>query len=296
MHCAARREFPAVPIPDEKGEERHRETDSSHGARTVNQEIDLSKLLRLRKVTRAVAEHFRSQLDAHLRSLQPLFKPTNVLGEHIRNAPTQTLKIADASLKELRSLYARIGRAKPFRFDDDLRPPIDVFGSTAELNPVTYIYSPQGAEDAKPITVTSPLKWVLSYKGLGPGQLQELLVSQSGTARLELRACLLHYLVLHIILAQEHGAAPILRALRFELSIEYLDRLGGIPMAYVAAPVQTVLPSDEAIIQSTELSGASVFEELVDIDSIVQMKDPVKDDLLELVAGFGGNLVRPGTE
>jgi hypothetical protein len=164
--------------------------------------MDLSQLLRLRKVTRAVEKHFRSQLEAHLRSLQPLFKPHIVLGDHIRNAPKQTVKVADASLKELRSLYARIGRVQPFRFEDEVKPPIDVFGAAAEITSVTYDYSPSGGGDTPKVRVTSPLKWVLSFKGLGPGRLDELLVSQSGTARMELQTCLLHYLVMHIILSQ----------------------------------------------------------------------------------------------
>jgi hypothetical protein len=257
--------------------------------------MDLSKLLRLRKVTRAVEEHYRSQIEAHLRSLQPLFRPSNVLGEHIRNAPKQTVKIADASLKELRSLYARIGRIQPFRFEDEIKPPIDVFGAAAEITSVTYDYNPGGGGDAPTIRVTSPLKWVLSFKGHGPGRLRELLVSQSGTARMELQTCLLHYLVLHIILSQELGVAPILRALRFTLETDFVEALGGLPMTCVSAPVKTMLPDDEAIIQSTELSGASAFEEIIDIDSILRLDDPVKGALVDLVAGFGDDLIASDT-
>jgi hypothetical protein len=255
--------------------------------------MDLAKLLRLRKLTRAVEDHFRDQLEAHLRCLQPLFKPTNVLGEYIRNAPKQMIKGADKSLKELRSLYGRVGRAKPFRFEDELTPPLDVFGSAVEITPVTYEYRPQSAEDAHAIEVTSPLKWVLSYKGLGPNRLQELLVSQSGTARLELQACLLHYLVLHIILSRGDGVAPILQGLRFSLNTNLVEALAGLPMTYISAPVKTMLPDDEAIIQSTELSGASAFEEIVDVDSILGLDDPVKGAVVELIGGFGKDLLIP---
>lgn len=257
----------------------------------MSQQTDLSKLLRMRKVTRTVEEHFRNQLSAHLVSLQPLFKPTNVLGEYIRNSPKQTLKVADASLKELRTLFARIGRVQPFRFEDEIKPPIDVFGSAVEITPITYDYRPVESAEAQVIRVTSPLKWVLSYKGLGPSRLQELLVSQSGTARLELQACLLHYLVLHIILSQAPGVTQILRALRFEVSTDFIEALGGLPVTNIAAPVRTILPNDEAIIQSTELSGASTFEEIVDIESIADLRDPVKETLLDLVRSFGDDLL-----
>jgi hypothetical protein len=258
--------------------------------------MDLSKLLRLRKVTRAVEEHFRNQLDAHLLSLQPLFKPANILGEYVRNAPQQSLKVADASFKELRSLYARIGRVKPFRFEDEIRSPIDVFGNAVEITPVTYEYAPQNAENGPKIKVTSPLKWVLSYKGLGPSQLRALLVSRSGTARVELQSCLVHNLVLHIILSQRPGVVPILRAMRFEVSTRFEEALGGLPIAYVAAPVKTMLPDDEIITQSSELSGSSAFEEIIDIESVLGMADPLQDALIDLVRGFGDELLDRGSE
>lgn len=259
----------------------------------MDQNFDLPNLLRLRKVTRAVTEHLASKLRSYLQSLQPLFKPTTVLGEYIRNSPKQTLKIADASLKELRSMYVRVGHAKPFRFDDKLSPPIDVFGAVPEIHPTEYEYRPQGGEVQSPITIISPMKWVLAYKGLGPRRMEELLVSQSGTARMDLQACLLHYLVMYLIASRETGVNPILHALRYAVSFESDKRFAGLPMVCIAAPIPTMLPPDEAIIQSTELSGASVFEEIVDIEAVSRLSDPVKDELRGLIKGFGDDLLTP---
>lgn len=259
----------------------------------MNKPIELTQLLRLRKVTRALEEHFRGQLDAHLQSLQPLFRPANVLGDYVRNAPKQTVKIADASFKELRSLYLRVGRVKPFRFEEDIRPPIDVFGGAAELSPVTYKYEPKAEQGGQAITVTSPLRWVLSYKGMGPHRLRELLTSRTGTARLELQVCLLHFLVLHVILRQEQGVVPILRAMRFDVTTDFVESLGGLPLTYVSAPVRTMLPDEEVMIQSTEVSGSLAFEEIVDMDSVSGLKDPVKDALTGLIRGFGDDMLEP---
>lgn len=259
----------------------------------MNQEIDLSTLLRLRKVTRAVSEHFRHELNSHLLALQPLFHPVNLLGEHVRNAPKRRGKTADAALSEMRALYERVARRKPFRFDDELRPPLDVFGAAAEINPVTYSYTPKDVTEATPITVTCPLKWVLSYKGLGPGHLRELLGSTSGTARMELQTCLLHNLLMHLLLGQQIGVASILRGLRNTVSTEFVEPLGGLPMCYISAAVGTILPSDETIIESTELTGATVFEEIVDIASVLEIKDPIRETSIELIQGFGDDLLKP---
>ena len=255
----------------------------------MNQDVDLAKLLRLRKATRAVADYFRGALNDHLRALQPLFSPTLVLGEYIRNTPKQRVRTADAALKELKALYARVGHAKPFRFDDDLRPPLDLFGASAEIAQVTYAYRPAG--DAGSIQVTRPLRWVLTYKGQGPARLVELLTSTSGTARMELQNCLLHCLLMSIIAGQAPGPASILRALRYAVTIEPVERLGGLPVVYITAPVATGLPSDETIMQSTELTGSTVFEEIIDVESILHIEDPIRDAALRLVRECGDELV-----
>lgn len=258
----------------------------------MNQDLDLSKLLLLRKETRAVADYFRTALEEHLTAMRPLFDPRRVLGEYIRDAPKRMAPAADASFKELRALYARVARAAPFRFEDDLTAPLDIFGATAELHAVSYAYTPESAEGAKPIQVTSPLKWALTYKGLGPSHLDNLLTSRSGTARMELRSCLLHYFLMHLVTAQRPGVGSLLQALRFEVKSEPTERLGGLPIVYISAPIATMLPGDQIILESTELTGATVFEEIIDVDSVADMRDATHDAVVELVKTVEGDLTR----
>ena len=47
------------------------------------------------------------------------------------------------------------------------------------------------------------------------------------------------------------------------------------------------------IIESTEISGTPVFEEVVDLDALANMVDPVKKQLVELVRSHGEDLL-PG--
>jgi hypothetical protein len=135
------------------------------------------------------------------------------------------------------------------------------------------------------------LRWALTYKGLGPGHLDNLLTSRSGTARMELQSCLLHYFLMHLIVAQQPGVGSLLRALRFEVESEPTERLGGLPIVYVAAPVATVLPGDEIILESTELTGATVFEEVIDVTTLLGMPDRLKDKALQLVLNLGDDLL-----
>jgi hypothetical protein len=64
---------------------------------------------------------------------------------------------------------------KPFGTTLELKPPLTVVSSPLEINPLEYIYEAKTETDTKRVTVTSPLKWVLTYPDTSLGKLRELL-------------------------------------------------------------------------------------------------------------------------
>ncbi len=52
----------------------------------------------------------------------------------------------------------------------------------------------------------------------------------------------------------------------------------------------SVPPGDDLIIENTEVSGMGAFEELVDIEQIATLRDPLKEQLLELAKAHGEEL------
>jgi hypothetical protein len=66
-----------------------------------------------------------------------------------------------------------------------------------------------------------------------------------------------------------------------------VPEFGGLPVTFISAPVSTLLPPDDVIIENTEISGSDVFEEVVDLDSATAMRDPMKEQVLSIVQGFG---------
>ena len=58
---------------------------------------------------------------------------------------------------------------------------------------------------------------------------------------------------------------------------------GDLPLVQITFPIATIRPADDLIIQSTELSGMSAFEEVIDINSLVNLRDPAKERLIELL-------------
>lgn len=254
----------------------------------TEEHFDTKRLLAFRKLTRAVTEPLRGQLKEHLGALAPLLRPQAVLGNYMRGG--EVVKGADRAARELQELYGSVAAAAPFNLDAELSLPVEVSTTALEITPVEYTHAAAGAHvGSKQVAVTSPLRWTLTYEGYSPGRLAELLRDRNRTAE-ELRRFVLHYLLLHVVLSKKGGVAQLLEALRFPVSFVRPPELGALPLARISCPVLTLRPPDELLFESTELSGSDAFEEVVSLDSIRGLRDPLKERLAELVRGYGESL------
>jgi len=77
----------------------------------------------------------------------------------------------------------------------------------------------------------------------------------------------------------------LLQDLRYEVKIQKLEDLGGLPVVLLKAPVECFLPPDDFILQITQLSGISAFQEIIDLDAVENIPDPLKDVLKEAQSG-----------
>ena len=80
----------------------------------MEERIDISRLLTLRKATRAISEYLEQQLNEHLSALTPLFNPRAVLGHRIRGGRKVTGRDAEKAFAEVTGLYQSVFRTKPF--------------------------------------------------------------------------------------------------------------------------------------------------------------------------------------
>jgi hypothetical protein len=53
-------------------------------------------------------------------------------------------------------------------------------------------------------------------------------------------------------------------------------------MIHIGAGVATERPSDAVIMESAELTGMDAFEEVVKVEDIQQLRDPLREQLLEI--------------
>jgi hypothetical protein len=252
------------------------------------EEANIQRLLALRKLTRLMSDLLRGQLKEYLATLAPLLRPKMVFGEYIQGGAKEMVKGADKAFAELQGLYEGVAGGKPFFLSKELKPPFEIISAAIEFTPTEYDHHIETGKGSKAVTVTKPLKWVLNYAGFTPARLGRLLADRGRNAD-EVQAFLLHALVMHIVVSRQTGIAKILDALHFPFSTGYQDEFGKLPLTFISSSVSTHLPPDEVILQSTELSGMDAFEEIVNLDDIARIANPMKEQLLRLAEEQVGN-------
>jgi hypothetical protein len=241
------------------------------------------RLLVLRKLTRAISDLLRGQLKAHLTTMSPVLRPRSVFGEHVQSGTKEVVRGADKAFKDLQAEYEAVAGLKPFGLTRGLTSPFEVESATPEMLPIEYLHTAKTGKETKRVSVMKPLKWVLYFSGYSPNRLRDLLNDRNRTTD-DVHRFVLHYLLMHAVFANQPGILQILEEVRFPVKFEKWPEFGGLPITCVGSTISTILPPDEVIIESTEISGADAFEEIVQIGDITKMKDAVRDQLLELVA------------
>lgn len=244
------------------------------------------RLLVLRKVTRSIADLLRGQMQVYLSVLAPVMRPATLLGHYVQGGTKEVSKDSIKTFQDLEATYGAAACSKPFGLLKDLRTPFEVSGSALELSSVEYAYTAKTDGQSKAIIITSPFKWVLSYSDFAPPRLRQLLTDRNRTDA-ETARFVLHYCLLQLIFAKQTAVSQVFEALHFKLTIGRLAEFGELPILTLASTVPTVRPPDEVIIQNTEISGRDAFDEVVDVEGILAMRDPFKDRLVEILKSGG---------
>jgi hypothetical protein len=238
----------------------------------------LQRLLVLRKITRAISDTLRGQIRDYLGTLNSLLRPRTAFGDPGHGG-------TERAFNDLVTLYQTIAAAKPFLLTQEISRPVEMASTTLELLPVEYNYQAEG----KTVVVTSPLRWVVTYSGFSPTRLKELIGSKTPPER-ELFQFAVQYAAVSVLFGPRGGVPKILEALRFPLTVGKLPEFGELPVTTVSAPISTVLPPDSVVVESTEFSGKDVFEEIVSLNEIPGLRDPLKEQLCEILQSFGEQL------
>ena len=248
----------------------------------MNGRDSMQSLLVRRKLTRAIADIAKAQMTEHLATLAPLLRPKMVLGDYVEDGSKESTKRSEKAFKELQELYESVASAKPFNLPRELSLPLRLAGSGLEITPVDTPRTIQSGSETRTIMVRSPLTWTLTYAGYPPLRLPELIKAKLRAGE-ELAHYVISYLLMHIVITNSSGLMSVFEALHFPITTTTLPEFGPLPITRVGPAISTTRPSDDVILQSAELTGMDAFEEVVNVDDLSHLRDPLKDRLMDAV-------------
>ena len=68
----------------------------------------------------------------------------------------------------------------------------------------------------------------------------------------------------------------LLRELRYDVAIEKRPELGELPLVTLRSALPAFRPSDELIAKATQFSGVPAFIELIDVEALARLHDPLR--------------------
>jgi hypothetical protein len=247
-------------------------------------------LLVLRKLTRAVADAVRAQMTEYLATLAPLLRPKMILGDYVEDGTKESTRRSEKAFKELQALYESLTVAKPFNLPRELSLPLRLAGTGLEITPVDTAHVIKAGSETRTIMVRSPLTWTLTYSGYPPTRLPELLKVKLQTGD-ELGQFVVSYLLMHVVTTNSPGLLSVFEALHFPITTTTLPEFGPLPITRIGVAMSTRRPSDDVILQSAELTGMDAFEEVVNVQDLSQLRDPLKARLMEIARQQAPELV-----
>ena len=242
----------------------------------TRKDVDNQEFLKLRQATEKIGEVLEKRLKNHLTVLRPLFMPRKLFGTYIKSSAMQEVPGADKAFAELQEQFGAVCK-DPFELPKKLQPPLPPISNELQGTPLEYhLQSGRGTK------ITSPTKWVLSYRGECPlGRLRSMVTGQETRQMEDMRQALIDHLAIVVFLKHFPALTQLLQDLRYTVEVEKTPDLGGLPVVVLRAPLETFLPTDEFIDQITQLSGVRAFQEIVDPEAVQQISDPLKEALVD---------------
>ena len=246
--------------------------------------LSIEQLAQLREKTTAVSDLLRERLSGHLSTLQVALSPRWLLGKHTRVGARDDIPGADRNVEALREAYGQ-HYGKPFLLPKELpEGPISIDGRL-ELHPWEYTQVVGEGEDAKHITLTSPVRWVVNYRaGYTLAQLRRAILTKESLRHEDAQQFVVNAIALRMLLEKNEGLVRLLRDLRYEVAFEPCDGLGELPMVTIAAPLQSFKPEDSLIASATSFSGVLAFIELLDVQAARKLEDPLREQIASVLA------------
>ena len=251
----------------------------------LSETLGLDQVVKLREHTEKISKFLFTRLKRHLDNLRPLIAPARVFGNHARGSVREDVPGSEAALRKLSDQYLSIC-AKPFGLAADLGTTVVAdLDSRLELYPWEYTHeATDGNNELTSITISSPVKCVLAYKTpYTLNQIRATIAGKGDRRQGDIQEFLVAALAMQAVLEKFPGIADLLNDLRYDVRTQVCPGLGELPLTVISSSIASFRPSDEIILASTRLSGVPAFIELIDVEAIHNLADPLKPQLEEML-------------
>jgi len=245
-------------------------------------ELTFQELSQLRSQTELVSKLFRDQLAAHLETLRPVLVPERVFGKYVGGRGDAT--VADRAFAQLQQAYKSF-TTRPFELPAEFDPHwLTLVGNRVTLYPWEYIHEARTERETQTIIMTSPVRWVVSYTSAYTLSQLKQAVTGKGERRPEhVRQFVVNALVTQLMMAHTPGLGALIADLRYHLQTDSAPDLPGLPLTLITSVLPSLRPADDLILAATSFSGVPAFVEVIDIDALANLRDPLKTRIAELI-------------
>jgi hypothetical protein len=237
--------------------------------------LTFEELADLRDKTEAISQFLQKQLKTYLETLRPLLAPRRLYGKY--TGVKEDVVGADRAFAQLREQYAGVC-GKPFALPPELDDaPLSNIDNRIDLYPWEYTHQAKSERETKPLTITSPVRWVLTYSSeYSLSQLLQTLAGKEQRRSEAVRQFVVNALVLHAMLGKFPGITQLLTDLRYEIRTEKFPALGELPLVTIRSCLSSFRPADGLILAATRFSGVPAFIELIDVEAVHSLPDPLR--------------------
>jgi len=242
--------------------------------------LTFDQLAELREKTERLSQFLSERLKNHLATLYPILAPKRVFGKYL--GFKETIGRADEAYHQLTEKY-REAAGSPF----DLRSDLDDEALSAMehgIEAYPWEYALQAGD--KTVTISSPVRWVVTYRSdYSLAEMRRLGATKGDRRKAALRHFVVNAIATQIVFAHNPGTVQLLEDLRYDVRVEVGPGLGKLPLLTISSRISSFRPPDELILSAIRLSGVPAFIELVDPEAVRQVEDPLRQQIEKILTG-----------
>ncbi len=252
--------------------------------------LNVEQLLQLHSLTKDVAKLCQKQLRIYLDTTSMLFRPRRTLGDAIEGAERESIPNADRNVAELRELFRSVA-LRPFDLRPELSLPIESISTQIQLNEWEYVHTTKTERGWQNIKVTTPLTWVVTYSSAySLSILRQVLAGTEKRDADSVRAFVLRACLMHLHFTKFPGLMDLFAGLRYRVEVRKSPELGDLPLVTISAPFSTIRPPDQLVTVASGLAGGASFAEVLDLGSVRQIRDPLREEVAAVFKSHGQEL------